>query len=402
MPLLSVVVPTHNRADYAISCIEAVLGFDAPDLQLVMTDTSSDGRLRGWLHDGARPLLEDRRFIYRKIDEPSNLTKNHNDALALAEGEYVCLIGDDDCITGAAIEAARWASSTNTPLVSQTIAANYAWPDFRSRLARRGHAARLYVPRRARSGQWRDGIADLASALGRALQGTENLPRCYHGVVRRDVLETIRARTGAYFHGSSPDMSSAVSLACLVDRYVEVETPLSIPGASGGSNSGRSAMNTHKGDLSSDTQTRGFEHRGWTAGVPRFFSVETVWAHAGLETLGKLRPDLAPTFNYSKLLALCNLRHPEFRPATDRAAREAAALLDRDLAPEIARETRLEARARRKYLLRRALIPTAAYGRRYFGGLATVAAASRRYEQYARAKSLSFDPVTQQMEQELA
>src|SRR5687768_16149867 len=102
MPVLSVVVPTHNRANYAVSCIEAVLGLNDSGLQLVVTDTSSDQRLYGMLHSENAHLLRDPRLKYRKIDEPSSLTKNHNDALALADGEYVCVIGDDDCITSAA------------------------------------------------------------------------------------------------------------------------------------------------------------------------------------------------------------------------------------------------------------------------------------------------------------
>lgn len=390
MPLLSIVVPTHNRAAYAISCIEAVLSFADPDLQLVITDTSTDRRLHEALHDGSFPFLADPRFVYRKLDEPSNLTKNHNDALALAEGEYVCVIGDDDCITNAAIDAARWASAHKTPIVSQTASSNYAWPDFRSLLAGRGHAARLYVPRKVDPPKWRDSEAELRSALDRGLQGTEGLPRCYHCVVRRDLLEKVRERTGAYFHGSSPDMSGAVSLACLVERYVEVDIPLTILGASGGSNSGRSAMNTHKGDLAAEAQTNAFEQHGWTVGVPRFFAVETVWAHAGLTAIEKLRPDLVPLFNYALLAALCKLRHPEYGQVSDEAVREAELQFGCEIASAIAPEMRRQKWARRRYLLRRTLVPTAANGRRYFGQLPTVADASRRYDAYARTSDFSF------------
>lgn len=389
MPLLSVVVPTHNRADYAISCIEAVLRFDVADIELVMTDSSTDRRLFDWLHGDFAHFLADPRLKYVKIDEPSNLTKNHNDAVALASGEYVCVIGDDDCITAAAIDAARWASAAGVPAVSQTVSATYAWPDFRSRLARTGHAARLYVPRRVGAAVWRDAAPDLAAALNRAFQATDGMPRCYHGIVRRDLLEKTRKRTGAYFHGSSPDMSGAVAMACLVERYCEVETPLTIPGVSGGSNSGRSAMNTHKGDLSSETQTSGFEERGWVKGVPRFFAVETVWAHAGLATLERLKPNLVPDFNYTRLLALCRVRHPDFSAAIEAAAEEVCGSVP---ARAIKQQVRTEKWVRLKYLVRRALKPTAANGRRYFADLKTVADASRRYEAYAKDHALIFVP----------
>ncbi|MHC5879375.1 hypothetical protein ACYT69_10660, partial [Streptococcus pyogenes] len=64
-----------------------------------------------------------------------------------------------------------------------------------------------------------------------------------------------------------------------------VDLPFTMPGASGGSNTGRSAVNKHKGDLSKDAHMRPFKDLQWPAVLPRFFSVETVWAHAAWETL---------------------------------------------------------------------------------------------------------------------
>lgn len=389
-PILSVVVPTHNRSQYAVSCIASVLAIGDEGIQLVVSDTSTDGRLQHALSNALAPFLADSRLKYVKTDEPSSLTKNHNAALALAEGEYVAVIGDDDAITRAALQAARWAAEHNVPIVSQTISTNYAWPDFRSRTVGAGHAARLYVPRAVGGARWRMAQDDLDVALERAFQAADGMPRCYQGIIRRDLLETIHARTGTYFHGSSPDMSGAVSLACLVDRYLEVDIPLTIPGASGGSNSGRSAMNTHKGALASESQTNDFLERGWIAGVPKFFSVETVWAHAGLASLEKLKPELLSRFNYAKLNALCRVRHPEFRSITDEAAEELDGSREENRSA-IEREVRMERYRRTRYLLKRAMLPTAAYGRKYFGGIADILSASQKYEAYAAEMGLGFD-----------
>ena len=388
-PVLSVVVPTHNRSQYALSCIEAVLRIADNDVQLVVSDTSDDGRLQQALAEAPIPFLEDKRFKYVKLEGASNLTKNHNDALTMADGEYVTVIGDDDCITHAALEAARWARLHNVTVVSQTVSANYAWPDFRSRMVGRGHAGRLYVPRKRGGSRWRSGPNDLRQALTKAFQTTESMPRCYHGVVKRDLLERARTLTGAYFHGSSPDMSGAVLLANLVDRYVEVDVPLTLPGASGGSNSGRSAMNTHKGELAAESQTNGFSGGGWVHGVPKFFSVETVWAHAGLATLEKLSPDLIPDFNFPLLIALCSARHPEFSRAIDGATAELSQYGE-DVRSAIQREIVLERARRVRYLLRRSLLPTAAHGRKYFGGLSGISAASEKFAKYSQEAALDF------------
>lgn len=389
MPLLSVVIATHNRSGYAVHAIRSVLDLKSPDIEVVVTDTSDTLDLADHL---AAPsgMLKDPSLRYAKLSGPSSLTQNYNNALSLARGDYVCLIGDDDGLTRAAIDAARWASTHRVPVVSQTLKSIYAWPDFRARLTSGRHAGRLYVPRSAGSARWRDARADLSAALARALQGTDGLPRCYHGVVRRDLFEEIKARTGAYFHGSSPDMAGAVGLACVVERYCEVDLPLTVSGISSGSNSGRSALNTHKGDLASETQTSAYSGAGWVEGVPRVFAVETVWAHAGLTTLQALRPDTVGEFDYARLLGVCLERHPDFITAIDAATRE----LDPDgrlcLKERVAREKLKERLRRLGYLARRLAWPTAARGRRYFAGLSTVAEASSCYDRYAAERRLHF------------
>ena len=219
------------------------------------------------------------------------------------------------------------------------------------------------------------------------------MARCYHGVVRRDLMTEIRNRTGAFFHGSSPDMSGAVALAFVVDRYVEFDVPLSISGISGNSNSGRSALNKHKGELSSETQTSAFAREGWMPGVPRFFSVETVWAHAGLSTLERLAPERLQSFNYARLLALCGVRHPEFELQLAVAIKEATQICGPDLVAMVEKEKRRVRLERAYYLARRILLPTAANGRKYIAGLETLADASCSYEAYAQVQGFSFELV---------
>lgn len=392
-PLLSIVVPTHNRSKYAVKCIEAVLTIDARNIELVVSDTSTDSKLHDVLRSQGNRFLEDARFVYRKIDEPSNLTKNNNDAVAMATGEYVCLIGDDDCISDVAIDAALWAQQNDIDVISQTVSSNYAWPDFQSRLAGKGHAGNLYVPRKLKQPTMRNARTDLEFALANAFQGTDQMPRCYHGIVRRSLLDKVKELTGAYFHGSSPDMSGAVSIACLIENYLEVDIPLTIPGASAGSNSGRSAMNTHKGTLSSETQTSSFQDKDWTDGVPKFFSVETVWAHAGLQSLAKLKPDLIKEFNFPRLLALADLRHPEYRSITDLAKMEVAGILSESysrLSTNIQNQRRNEWVRRLRHYSRRALIPTASGGRKHMGDLNDIAAASNALRGYMSLKAFHF------------
>jgi hypothetical protein len=383
--LLSVVIPTHNRARYAIHAIASLLAIPSNELEIVVSDTSTDGELSAQLAAHAGRLLNDTRLKYVRPADRLDMTGNHNAAIAAATGEYVCLIGDDDTISADALLAAAWAKDQGIEVIAPNVVANYVWPDFRSRLMGAGHASRLYFAKRFGGAVIHDSAAALESALRNAAQGTDGLPKIYHGIVKRTVLERIRELSGAYFHGSSPDVSGAIGLALCSKSFVVLDYPLTIPGASGGSNTGRSAMNTHKGKLSQESQTRGFEVAGWSQGVPRFFSVETVWAHAALETIRRIAPQQVAAFNFARLLAVCRVLHAEYAAEIHQAGAEAkhivgsqATLLEGQIAVEVKRY-------RRERLIRfvkRLSRPTAAGGRAYVAGLDTIAAAPQALAQH--------------------
>jgi Glycosyl transferase family 2 len=393
-PALSVVIPTHNRGRYAIHAIRSVLSIADPALELVVTDTSTDGELSSQLEGPARALLADSRLHYVRPAERLDMTGNHNAALALATGQYVCLIGDDDTISREAMDAARWAQSHAVEVIAPNVVANYVWPDFRSRYFGTRHHSRLYLARRMGACAMHDSATALTKALATAAQGTDGLPKIYHGLVKRSLLEELRSRTGAYFHGSSPDVSGAIGLAVVSRRFMVVDHPLTIPGASGGSNTGRSALNQHKGQLGAESQTQKFTSAGWSTGVPRFFSVETVWAHAAIETLARLDPELVRQYNFARLIGVCRALHPEFTSELDAAAHEACALLG--VAPgQFERQVGHAARAFRVQRLRalayRALAPTPAGRRDFVGSLPDVSVAPGALYSYLQQRALSWN-----------
>ncbi|MCX7258582.1 MAG: hypothetical protein NTZ64_18200, partial [Polaromonas sp.] len=133
-----------------------------------------------------------------------------------------------------------------------------------------------------------------------------------------------------------------------------------------------------KGKLSQESQTKGFEAGGWSEGVPRFFSVETVWAHAALETIRRIAPQQVASFNFARLMAVCRVLHAEYSQEIDQASVEAkhivgsqAAMLDAQIGIEVKRYRR----ERLFRFIKRLSRPTAAGGRAYISGLDTIAAA---------------------------
>nr|WP_023598461.1 glycosyltransferase family 2 protein [Pandoraea pnomenusa] len=373
-PLLSVVIPTHNRGQYAIHAIRSLLAIDDPRLEVVVTDTSTDGRLESEL--AANPSVANSpRLRYIRPTERLDMTGNHNAAIGAATGRYICLIGDDDTVAAEALDAAQWALENDIEVLAPDVVANYAWPDFRSRHFGMGHASRLYIARKFGSVFCIDSAEALRGALRGAAQGTDGLPKIYHGIVAKRVLDKIKAVSGAYFHGSSPDVSGAIGLAMSTKRFVKLAYPLTIPGASGGSNTGRSAVNQHKGKLSDEAQTKAFQAKGWSAGVPKFFSVETVWAHASLETIARIDERRVRDYNFAHLIAICRVLHGEYAAEIDQALTEAATILGvtpAALQGEIDADIRRIRRARLMHVAKRLLRPTAAGGRFYIGNLPTI------------------------------
>lgn len=374
-PLISIAVPTHNRARYAVHAIRSILALRCPELELVVSDTSDSAELLERLQ--GQGSLDDARLRYERPAQALDMNGNHNAVLERCRGQYVCLIGDDDTVTAELPLAARWAAERGVQVLVPNIVASYFWPDFRSSKLGLAHAGRLYFGKDLNAAASRsDSRVALQQALRGAAQGTDGLPKLYHGLVRRDLLEELKRRSGQYVHGSSPDMSAAVALSLVCPEFVSINYPLTVPGGSGGSNTGRSAMNQHRGRMGEDSQTKAFVNQGWSLGVPRYFAVETVWAHAALDTLRVLAPTLLGEFNFARLIAACRLNHPQSVAENLRAEQEAARVLgisDASWSPQLHREERSLRREARIRLMRRLLRPTASGGRPFVPDIDNVA-----------------------------
>jgi hypothetical protein len=150
------------------------------------------------------------------------------------------------------------------------------------------------------------------------------LPKLYHGLVHRSIIESLRLKNHEVLYGTSPDMSAAISLSVGGGEYYIIDFPFTLPGGAGGSNSGRSAAGKHKGTLATDPHIAPFKNLNWPNVLPKFFSVETVWAHAAWETLKNTGENKwIGKFNLAKLYALCLFSHMDYRRATLDAWKEA-------------------------------------------------------------------------------
>jgi len=124
-PLLSVIIPTRNRVNYAKSAIQAILRISSDDLQLVVEDNSDTTELADWVNN----RFDDERLIYHYSDIPISMSENYERAMTLASGEYICFIGDDDGVNPEIIEAVMWAKNFKLDALVVPGVINYVWPD---------------------------------------------------------------------------------------------------------------------------------------------------------------------------------------------------------------------------------------------------------------------------------
>ena len=308
-PLLSIIVPTRNRARYAISMIESILELEGDDFELVVSDNSDDRVVSEWVAQRSR----DPRLVYERVTGVLSMTANHNHAFAMARGEFVCLIGDDDTVLASLLAGCRWAHQQKLDALTPDTPIRYCWPDLVHWYWGNRQGGKLYADKWEGRVWDGDPRREAFACMRRGGHGTGWLPKVYHGIVRRALLEDLKSETGAYCFGVSPDVYMAMALARKVKRQACTDMPLTIPGSSGGSNSGRAAKKQHHGDLRNDPHMAAFGDVIWIDGNPKFFSIETVWAQAALEAVRRANwEEMQAAFDFAYLYALCLVRHAEY------------------------------------------------------------------------------------------
>lgn len=89
-PLISVIIPTHNRADYLGKAVDSVLSQRYGRFELIVVDDGS--------RDGTRKVLsrrEDRRLQYICI-EHAGVSKSRNIGVRNSQGAYIAFLDSDD------------------------------------------------------------------------------------------------------------------------------------------------------------------------------------------------------------------------------------------------------------------------------------------------------------------
>lgn len=270
--LLSIVIPTRNREVYCMEAIKSILGFDETGFELIIKDNSDSDELNDYVNS-----ITDNRLKYYRTKGRMNSVLNMADALSYAQGDYVCMIGDDDTVLPNIFSVARWAKKNRIKAVTPKLSYGFLWnleKSIKGRLITHrstNHITKL-KPKKQLSLLLKNGIIQYDKY---------DLPRLYHGLFQIDVLRSIFKKTGHYIGGLSPDIYLSVASCFHIDEYYKVDFPFTIPG--------NCVQSTSVGN------PRGkFEdmphlwHRGdyeWNGKIPKYNCAQTIWAETALKAM---------------------------------------------------------------------------------------------------------------------
>ena len=90
-PLVSICVPTLNRASFLCECIQSILKQSYSNFQIIISDNASTDNTEEIVSS-----FSDDRISYFKNDKTIDLASNINRAIEHAKGEYITVFHDDD------------------------------------------------------------------------------------------------------------------------------------------------------------------------------------------------------------------------------------------------------------------------------------------------------------------
>lgn len=309
--LLSVVIPTKGRTEYAVKTIEYIVSLKLQSLQIVVQDNNKTDELYNLLFEH----IESGKVIYNHTRRPLSFVDNFEEAISHATGEYVTIIGDDDIINPEIIGVLRICLKNNIDSIVPSTNLFFLWPDsgVKNKVTQKGESFTFSI--KPFSGRIK--FIDNKNELQRLLKkgGVDylsyNIPRLYHGIVKRSLLNKIKKKHGRLFEGLTPDIYIACMIASESQNSLRIDYPLTIPGACKSSGSVASDTGAHTGMLS---EAPHFKFRGnyeWNNLVPKFYSVPTIWSDSAFAAARKVGYD--KQIDNKLLFAKCFFEYKNYR-----------------------------------------------------------------------------------------
>lgn len=314
-PLLSIVVPTKNRHYYLKYLVQYFCSVKSDKIELIIHDNSEKNAITDF--EKIIESFNDSRIKYLYSFDELSVIDNCNLAISNASGDYVTMIGDDDVFSKHIIEYIEIFKAAGVQAILP-IKSSYTWPNVKPRLYQDALSGVYSVTKFNFKRIKIDVNKELAQVLKRGGVDILNLPRVYHGIIKREFLEIIYKETNSFFPGPSPDMANAIALSKYIDKYEIIDVPLIISGHSISSTGGQGAQGQHYGEISKILHLPKDTALNWNKDVPFYWSGSTIYAESVIQALKRTdRIDLIKKFNFEYLIANCFVFDTNFKDRID-------------------------------------------------------------------------------------
>jgi len=300
---LSVVVPTKNRHFYLEYLVNYFKSINSDKIELIIYDNSESVLREEFI--SFLNIVNDKRINYYEDDNEMSQTENCDMAVSKAKGEYITLLGDDDIFSKHILtHIEQWGEGEIEVILP--VKGTYLWPDVKPRLYGNKLSGMFKLGQVSNKIVKTESKKILIKVMNRGGSEMLNLPRIYHGIVSKKILNKIFEDCGTYFPGPSPDIANAISICKYVKNYIIIDTPLIISGQSILSAGGQGAEGNHFGEISKIKQLPKNTAKEWSKKIPFYWSGKTIYAESVLKALKKMdMNEYFEKFNYEYLYASC-------------------------------------------------------------------------------------------------
>lgn len=235
---LSIIIPTRERHESLQYTLKSVLSINRDDIEVVVSDNySSIGTYN------VVSKFNDKRIQYYRTDKRLSMVENFEQSIKLARGDYLTILGDDDCIVADMLCEIEKHLTPDVPVCWMRFP--YFWPNATEQ------KNKLFVNKAQYFTRLPSEIS--LEFLLQYFLNYQYFPSLYNSIVHRDIVDRIMEYnhnnfgiSGFYINGViAPDVFSAMLIMKFTESYVFSGVPFSLSGISKFSN-GIGASNNYE------------------------------------------------------------------------------------------------------------------------------------------------------------
>jgi glycosyltransferase involved in cell wall biosynthesis len=223
-PLISVIIPTRERAETLFFAIQTALDQTNEHYEVIVSDNFSQDKTEEVIR-----RFNDPRLRYFNTGQRLSMCDNWEFALEKARGKYIVFIGDDDAVLPDGINRLETLVREQESEVYMWGPSIYMWP-----IDNRKAAIEYLQPVQSTHEMNLPRMASRVVANG----GWQyyRIPGTYHAAVSMKILELIRRKTGRVFHTTQPDVFTCMAVPVFAKTCVYIGHAITLHGCSAKSN----------------------------------------------------------------------------------------------------------------------------------------------------------------------